>query len=119
MMPKMDPAKALREFVTPEPNTGCWLWTRNVDSAGYARLGEAQLKMHRYSYAVAHGLQVSDLRRDQYVCHRCDQPSCVNPTHLFLGTALDNMRDKVRKGRMRGHFKTGPDSRRGLGARVR
>ncbi len=54
---------------------------------------------HRYAFMKAYGLK--SLERDQFVCHHCDNPKCVNPKHLFLGTNSDNMRDKLSKGRHR------------------
>jgi hypothetical protein len=74
---------------------GCWLWQRSVDRDGYGRvyLGGRSFQAHR----VACELELGDLGLD--VLHRCDTPACVNPAHLFAGTHLDNMRDKVAKGR--------------------
>ena len=61
---------------------------------------------HRAAYELTHG----PLPRGVYVCHRCDNPECCNPAHLFAGTARDNVLDCVRKGRRakrRGHYNTG------------
>lgn len=82
---------------TPEPNTGCWLWTGTVLRHGYGQIcvdGGRDLA-HRASWrhfrgAIAEGL---------WVLHRCDTPACINPDHLFLGTHQDNVDDKVSKGR--------------------
>jgi len=85
------------EKVSPEPNTGCWLWTAYTKSAGYGQfwyLGRWKLA-HRASYDMFVG-KVPD---GVLVCHKCDVPGCVNPDHLFLGTHQDNTDDMVRKGR--------------------
>lgn len=69
----------------------CWLWTASVGPSGYGRFydGEAAVKAHRYGFALANGPIPPGL----LVLHDCDTPSCVNPSHLRLGTHLDNMAD--------------------------
>lgn len=85
------------------PTDGCWMWKGKVNKAGYGSLyHKGQLVASRVSYLLHHGFfDVSLL-----VCHRCDVPGCVNPDHLFLGTALDNHRDMVSKGRRNNHTNT-------------
>lgn len=83
--------------ITFEPNTGCWLWTARVGRKGYGVLifdGKYQ-RAHRLSYHLHKGC----LHPSMMVCHQCDVPACVNPSHLFLGTAKDNTQDSIRKGR--------------------
>lgn len=80
---------------------GCWVWLASKDSDGYAHFsaeigGVKFRKGHRVAYAMFKGDPSGSL-----VCHTCDNPSCVNPDHLFLGSNGDNMKDKIAKGRAR------------------
>jgi hypothetical protein len=77
---------------------GCWLWTGEVLHNGYGRIYHAdghKEAAHRVAWRLVNGPIPADLS----VCHHCDNPPCVRPDHLFLGTHADNMRDKVSKGR--------------------
>jgi len=79
--------------------TQCWEWqgSMNYKNGGYGQLGHNKkiLKAHRVSYEIHYAEPLNDL----HCLHKCDNPSCVNPLHLFAGTNLDNVRDKVKKGR--------------------
>jgi HNH endonuclease len=81
----------------PEPNSGCWLWTKGLAKAGYGLLqrGDYTGTSHRFSYLTFKG----PIPEGMFVCHTCDVRSCVNPDHLWLGTAKDNSQDCSRKGR--------------------
>lgn len=87
----------LEQKFEPEPNTGCWLWTGCALKSGYGRIGVGgSVKLaHRVSWEIHRGAIPDGL----FVLHKCDTPACVNPDHLFVGTHLDNGRDKARKGR--------------------
>jgi len=76
----------------------CWPWTGARYRAGYGRIrrGRVQRVAHREAFEIAFGQIVP---RELMVCHRCDNPPCCNPSHLFLGTAADNNGDRKRKGR--------------------
>lgn len=92
---------------TPEPNTGCWLWIdRSGDRYGQFWWGRGRrpARANRMAWELTHG----QIPVGMFVCHRCDNPACVNPDHLFLGTCADNVRDMMRKGR--NFAKTKPDS---------
>lgn len=85
----------LRSFVVITPS-GCWEWPGRRDrKLGYAQVGSK--KGHRLAYELFNGPIPPGL----HVCHKCDNPPCMNPEHLFAGTAKDNMQDKVKKGRGR------------------
>ena len=82
--------------------SGCWLWTGATDQKGYGRVLKGGRKAPRH--VRVHRLQVEAtigraLSQDECVCHRCDEKSCVNPAHLFVGSSADNVRDRVSKQR--------------------
>lgn len=76
----------------------CWIWKGFTNRKGYGRFSFRHNKSataHRVSYEVFKG----PIENNLFVCHQCDNPSCVNPDHLWLGTHLENMIDMIEKGR--------------------
>ena len=102
--------------VSPEPNSGCWLWDGAIVPDGYGSLYWGKpysIKAHRAAWIICNGPIIEDLQ----VLHRCDVRCCVNPDHLFLGTNADNVEDRVAKGRSAVAF--GPNNRRFVDGRSR
>lgn len=84
-------------FIMPEPNSGCFLWTGAVTRFGHGtfHIKRKTVSAHRTAYERAYGPIPNGL----YVLHKCDVRCCVNPEHLWLGTQADNLKDMARKGR--------------------
>lgn len=92
-------------------NNGCWLYSGSLFSKGYGKVSisvlisnkkvQKTLKAHRLSYYLFRDKLI--FKSKLQVLHKCDNPQCINPNHLFVGTNADNMKDKTIKGR---HYQT-------------
>jgi hypothetical protein len=83
---------------------GCWLWQgSSFKGYGVFTAKGYSYRAHRIAYFLEYGVDPGAL----FVCHACDNPRCVNPAHLFLGTPKDNVHDMIRKGRAVGYDRSG------------
>jgi len=75
----------------------CWVYSKSIEGSGYGYIcvNGKTIGAHRFSYLIHYG----KIPHKMFVCHSCDNPSCVNPKHLFLGSHKDNMQDMVKKNR--------------------
>lgn len=79
------------------PPNGCWVWNRTLSGNGYGSIGlfNNKIYLHRLSFRIFHG----EIAPEYQVLHKCDNPACFNPEHLFLGTVKDNVADMIAKKR--------------------
>jgi len=86
-----------RSRIAIDPISGCWIWQRcrGRDGYGTIKFAKKMCRAHRLSWQHHYG----PIPKNKFVLHTCDNPPCINPSHLFLGTNMDNARDKIVKGR--------------------
>ena len=107
IFPSLEVQSRIKRAVKIDPISGCWVWQRTRCTGGYGQISSKlfgrvsrnqirHISAHRASWLGFKG----DIPGRLWVLHRCDNPPCVNPEHLFLGTALDNTHDAIAKGRM-------------------
>lgn len=87
--------------VRPGNGDGCWTWAGRHAEAGYGQFGHNTL-VHRHIFETVNG----PITKGACVLHKCDNPGCCNPDHLYLGTPQDNARDRVERGRQGKRFTT-------------
>jgi hypothetical protein len=97
-----NPVETLKDrflsHVAKKNNKDCWLWIGNKNKLGYGKIWNLgkHVPTHRMSWMIYKG----KIPKGLFICHHCDNPSCVNPEHLFLGTAKDNHDDCISKNRI-------------------
>jgi len=104
MSMKVDKGVFDRFFSKVERVNGCWEWIGGSDYFGYGmfRFDNKSWRAHRFSWLMCFG----EIPEGMFVLHKCDNPKCVNPGHLFLGSQADNMKDAAKKNRV-GKFTDG------------
>lgn len=93
-------ARLRSKFVAANPDE-CWPWLGAINGLGRATIWVKAAKTQLIAARVLWIVERGEIPEGQWVCHRCDNPACVNLSHMFLGTHLDNMRDMAAKGRNR------------------
>ena len=94
-----------RFFSKVDKTESCWVWSSYKTKEGYGRIQAFGKPM--YSHRISWLIHFGKIPNGKEVCHRCDNPSCVNPKHLFIGTHKDNMQDMFKKGRRKENQRRG------------
>lgn len=91
--------KRFWEKVDISDPTGCWNWTASVAGKGYGQIKVPKTRRQVYAHRLSYEFHFGPIPAGLLVCHKCDNPRCVRPDHLFLGTSEDNLVDMAKKDR--------------------
>ena len=97
--PKIDSKQKFWSKTDKRSDNECWLFLGAKDKDGYGQFWDGDNQIMTRSHSFSAKIHFGVIPKNMCVCHKCDNPSCVNPNHLFLGTALDNQKDKMAKNR--------------------
>lgn len=108
------PVERFEKYFAKGSEDECWLWTGGMQGKKYGRFNWAPAA--NYAHRAAHMFYVGPVAEGMVVLHKCDNPSCVNPKHLLVGTQSDNIRDMMVKGRA--SFQKDPEKYKEIGRKL-
>jgi hypothetical protein len=115
-LPTRHDMSRFEKFISPEPNSGCWLWLGAYINSGYGVFRAGSKKDNTRRSVTAHRFSIETtghiFSSGEQALHKCDNKACVNPDHLYVGSRKDNMRDAIARGRHGGRPLKGAENPR-------
>ena len=97
--PRIDSKQKFWLKTDKQSDDACWTFLGATDKDGYGQFWDGDIQLMTRAHQFSAKIHLGDCPKGMCVCHTCDNPSCVNPNHLFYGSALDNQKDKMKKNR--------------------